>query len=423
MASSGALRPLRPTTVASRRRATSSSAVAARSVNYLRNLTRQAPPGWFHGRVLSGCDAESRSYVAIRVLRAAAKNSDNGGQATEEADPAVQTARQTAWVQANEQVFDKLIDLFREKSRDDNRKLIAYSKQWPSLSDGVFYRLQARIQKAINQPAEQAKLSALLKSITNIHEEYQRYRVITQKFEASPEEDWEGLVAQNHEYMHSPYFEYWERWMSMKELTEAQAEEASLMLARVAALVNALDKASRDEEALDDAGLRFNNLLEKISSLEDADREIDAMQKEGRLDPAMMLTMAKAYSGVKESPYVQEEVKDIMAHLYFKAKETAAAEQPVEVRILKHLLTMPDPMERNEAMDQAFQPGEAQGEGDQDYLTTTPPDLMRYVDGVLAAYETQREGKNLLGQTAKLMDPEVIKRMQDIQAVMRKRYF
>jgi hypothetical protein len=31
-------------------------------------------------------------------------------------------------------------------------------------------------------------------------------------------------VAQNHEYMHSPYFEYWERWMSMKELTEAQAE-------------------------------------------------------------------------------------------------------------------------------------------------------------------------------------------------------
>lgn len=48
---------------------------------------------------------------------------------------------------------------------------------------------------------------------------------------------------------------------------------------------------------------------------------------------------------------------------------------------------------------------------------------MRYVDGVLAAYETQKDGKNLLGQTAKLMDPEVIKRLQDIQAVMRKRYF
>lgn len=60
-----------------------------------------------------------------------------------------------------------------------------------------------------------------------------------------------------------------------------------------------------------------------------------------------------------------------MAHLYFKAKETAAAEQPPEVRILKHLLSMPDPMERNEAMDQAFQPGEPSGDGaDQDFLTT-----------------------------------------------------
>lgn len=60
-----------------------------------------------------------------------------------------------------------------------------------------------------------------------------------------------------------------------------------------------------------------------------------------------------------------------MAHLYFKAKETAAAEQPPEVRILKHLLTMEDPMERNEAMDQAFEPGEAGKDGaDQDFLTS-----------------------------------------------------
>jgi hypothetical protein len=27
---------------------------------------------------------------------------------------------------------------------------------------------------------------------------------------------------------------------------------------------------------------------------------------------------------VKESPYVEEEVKDVMAHLYFKMKETMA---------------------------------------------------------------------------------------------------
>lgn len=40
--------------------------------------------------------------------------------------------------------------------------------------------------------------------------------------------------------------------------------EATLMLARVAALVNALDKASKDEEALDEAGVAFNGLLERV---------------------------------------------------------------------------------------------------------------------------------------------------------------
>mmetsp|Transcript_47316 Transcript_47316/g.120752 ORF Transcript_47316/g.120752 Transcript_47316/m.120752 type:complete len:419 (-) Transcript_47316:13-1269(-) len=394
------------------------------------------------GRIVPGARHQARPSVPGRracppaVPRAAAGSRDTaaperglgGGSAGPEAGaPAggvAQTARQRAWLEANEGVFDKLIDLFREKSRDENRKLIAYSQQWPSLAEGVFYRMQTRIQKAVNKPSEQASLSTLLKSVKNIHEEYQRYSVVKQKFESSPPEDWEGLVAQNHEFMQGAYFEYWERCLAMKEHTDEEAEEATLMLARVAALVNALDKASKDEEALDEAGVAFNGLLERISSLEDADAEIDKMQREGRLDPAMMLTMAKAYSGVKESPYVQEEVKDIMAHLYFKAKETAAAEQPPEVRILKHLLTMEDPMERNEAMDQAFEPGEAGKDGaDQDFLTSTPPDLMRYVDGVLAAYETQKDGKNLLGQTAKLMDPEVIRRLQDIQAVMRRRYF
>ena len=65
------------------------------------------------------------------------------------------------------------------------------------------------------------------------------------------------------------------------------------------------------------------------------------------------------------------QVKDIMAHLYFKAKETAARDQPPEVRILKHLLTMDDPMERNEALGMAFEPGtEAAGEKDVDVLHT-----------------------------------------------------
>uniref|UniRef100_A0A061R6I6 Uncharacterized protein n=2 Tax=Tetraselmis sp. GSL018 TaxID=582737 RepID=A0A061R6I6_9CHLO len=225
--------------------------------------------------------------------------------------------------------------------------------------------------------------------------------------------------------MQGPFFEFWERTLSSRDQTEEQAQANAAMLSRVAALVTAMQKAAADEQSLQDAGSRFHSLLEKINSLEDADKEIDSLQREGKLDPALMLTMAKAYSGVKESPYVKEEVKDIMAHLYFKAKESAARDQPPEVRILKHLLTIEGSRELREALDQAFTPPEdgAPSEGaEQDYLFTTPPKLTQYVDSILVAYDTQREGTNLLGQTAKLMDPAVITRLRDIGQLIRRSY-
>ena len=57
-----------------------------------------------------------------------------------------------------------------------------------------------------------------------------------------------------------------------------------------------------------------------MNSLEEADGKIDELAKTGKLDPALLLTMAKAYAAAKETDKTQEEVKDIMAHLYFKAR-------------------------------------------------------------------------------------------------------
>ena len=58
----------------------------------------------------------------------------------------------------------------------------------------------------------------------------------------------------------------------------------------------------------------------QVSSLEEADGKIDALAKSGALDPALLLTMAKAYAAAKETDKTKEEVKDIMAHLYFKVR-------------------------------------------------------------------------------------------------------
>ncbi len=54
-----------------------------------------------------------------------------------------------------------------------------------------------------------------------------------------------------------------------------------------------------------------------------ADGKIDELAAAGKLDPALLLTMAKAYAAAKETDKTQEEVKDIMAHLYFKVQYCA----------------------------------------------------------------------------------------------------
>lgn len=57
-----------------------------------------------------------------------------------------------------------------------------------------------------------------------------------------------------------------------------------------------------------------------MSSLEEADSKIDNLASSGQLNPALLLTMAKAYSAAKDTDMTGEQVKEIMGHLYFKAR-------------------------------------------------------------------------------------------------------
>ena len=55
---------------------------------------------------------------------------------------------------------------------------------------------------------------------------------------------------------------------------------------------------------------------------------------------------------------------------WMQAKEKFASEQPAEVRILKHLLTMDDPSEQRFSCEQAFVPGAEIQTEKEDYLST-----------------------------------------------------
>lgn len=155
----------------------------------------------------------------------------------------------------------------------------------------------------------------------------------------------------------------------------------------------------------------------------DIDSRLDTMLSAGKLDPALLLTAAKLHMSVKESPYVQEEVKDIMAHLYWRMKASLAEQQPKAVRILKYLLTLDDPLERASAMDQAFTPGPELSLDDKtDLLFCTPQEMVTVIQGVLRAYQTQRGRASMTGQAAELMTPQVIERMRSLLAELEDRY-
>ena len=153
----------------------------------------------------------------------------------------------------------------------------------------------------------------------------------------------------------------------------------------------------------------------EVETLEEMNTKIDQLAAEQKLDPALVLTAAKAYMSVKESPYVEEEVKDVMAHLYFKMKETMGRQQPKEVRILKFLLAMDNPQEIRSGLEDAFTPGPELTTQDEDYLSCEAPALLATIEAVLKAYDQQKGKANITGQAAELMQPEVIEKMKTIK--------
>lgn len=80
------------------------------------------------------------------------------------------------------------------------------------------------------------------------------------------------------------------------------------LAAQLAALVEAYDRVMADERALGEAAESFGSLLE-VGSLEEADKRIDELAASGKLDPALLLMMAKAYAGSKETDATKEEVR------------------------------------------------------------------------------------------------------------------
>ncbi|KAL6781134.1 CGL143 [Auxenochlorella protothecoides x Auxenochlorella symbiontica] len=350
--------------------------------------------------------------------------------------PKSQSLRAEA-VQSNNEVYDKVIEVFADKKPSAWRKLIAYSKQWRGMADGILKRLDTRADAASARDAveEAATLRKLSRRLRAVHEELEQYVSLAEAFRKQPPGEWESMVTTHRPTLTMEFFSHlelmymaagaWEDAAAAKQEQEALATLST----NLAALVTAHDSVLSDESALGAARASLAELL-SVGSMEEADAKIDSLAASGRLDPALLLTLGRAYNGVKESEYTREEVKDVMAHLYFKAKESFAAQAPVEVRILKHLLSVDSPSDRAVLLDQAFQPGATLVQSGVDMLSTTPGALLNAIANVLALFDKATQGvhvgdsdpSSLASQAAAMMQPEVIARMRDLAALIRKKY-
>lgn len=57
-----------------------------------------------------------------------------------------------------------------------------------------------------------------------------------------------------------------------------------------------------------------------------------------------------------------------------------------------------------------------------DFLSTTPERLLKTIEVVLDAYDKNKSRENLLGETAQIMNPDVIRRLRDLQHTIRSKH-
>ncbi|KAK9848032.1 hypothetical protein WJX84_010233, partial [Apatococcus fuscideae] len=104
-------------------------------------------------------------------------------------------------------VCDKLIEVFSSRKLEEWRKLIAYSRQWSSLSDSVFSRILERAQQA-ETPDEKLALQRLHRRLTSVHQELEIYNSLLKRFQDAPAYDWESIIALHRRDLIPSFFDH-----------------------------------------------------------------------------------------------------------------------------------------------------------------------------------------------------------------------
>jgi len=250
-------------------------------------------------------------------------------------------------------------------------------------------------------------------------------------------------VALHEGSINDAFFEYARLVISSHAEDSAKQEEIATKMSTVISLCDAQRKLAEDFESFQAAGKNLSSIL-GAESLGDAEKQIDNLADAGQIDPSLVTMMAKAWAGAKESNMMKEEAKDIMFHLYNKARDGLSLQQPVELKILKYVTHQPTKREMKDALEAAFTPGVNYETSDLEYLSTTPEKLIKVVNMVLEKYEMNRMRylrsvpggiktrtgsvsggeifKGMMKEASMIPGPNVIDKLREVRYLIRKEF-
>lgn len=318
-------------------------------------------------------------------------------------------------------ICDKLIGVFMvdKPTPTDWRKLLAFSREWDNLRPHFFKRCQDRANAEPNLEMKH-NLLRLGRKLNEIDEDVQRHNELLGVVKSTPSDKLGAIVAKRRKDFTVEFFNHlYYVAESYHDEPEKQTELAKLGNYCVDAL-QAHDDTTGSLEALNAAELKLKDILNS-PSVDAACRKIDDLAEKKELDSALVLMLSKAWSAAKGTDITKSEAKDIMFHLYMTAVSNLQRQMPKDIRILKHLIMIDDPEEWLSALNDAFTPGpELQGDN-VDTLYTSPEALHTWARAIVDAYYSSREG-TLLGQARDLMNPKIIKRVEEIVKIIKDRY-
>ena len=292
------------------------------------------------------------------------------------------------------ELADRLVGVFRSEDTApaDFPHLMAQSRGWSALAEAVFSRLDELAEAAGAEggdPEEELELRRLARQLRGAHADVRGYDETLRAFFDLEEEHWEGAVALRRKELSSGFFAFVKDKVQLNKDDPDELERFANAGARISSLCHAYDEVSSDGEAMREAQQNFEHVLD-ADTPEAFDGRIDDLASRGKIDPAFLMLSAKAYSGVKQTDLVEDDVKDIMKYLYDRARDSFYQDEPAEVKILKYVCSLTNRAARREALQEAFTPGSNYTDGDTEYLSTTPDALLRAVDRILFTYERQR---------------------------------